>query len=354
MRYAQPSNHRRAAVIGTIILLMLPVIAALVYFAWNAQVLNDLHAAQETTVDASSLAASQSLVDDRMLDGTPQMLSDLEDLARQVALQSAVYNPLGSATGPPTTLTYLDGDITFTRIANPLDGTLQLTDTVSVTGRRSQATGNAVPAVGSRLFGGASFDIVTTSTTTLDRRVAGLRPIFAKNVPLAPIALSATEWTKQAEGASPPTTFTTTLEPPHAVVLRIGTSSTQDVADQLRFGVAPGQLTFFFGQFVLDPTNGLDVSIAGTIDPADLATALEDMKDDGRPRVWPLYGSSGGGDATVVRLVAARVTDVTATSGAMATKVSITLRPAFFSSPMVVTEAGRGINPYLCRVHRAP
>jgi hypothetical protein len=335
------------------ILLMLPVIAALVYFAWNAQVLNDLRAAQDTTVDASSLAAAQSLVDDRMLDGTPEMLDDLEDLARQVARQSAVYNPLGSANGPPTTLTYQDGDIMFTRIANPLDGTLQLTDTVSVTGRQTQATGNAVPAVGSRWFGGASFDIVTTSTTKLDRRVAGLRPIFANNLPLAPIALSATEWATQAEAVSPPTIYTTTLESPHAVVLRIGTSTAQDVADQLRFGVAPGQLTSFFGQFVLDPSNGLDVSIFDSIDPADLAMALADMKDDGRPRVWPLY-VSGGDDATVVRLVAARVADVTTTRGAMATKVSITLRPAFFSSPMVVTEAGRGINPYLCRVHRAP
>jgi hypothetical protein len=351
MPFRTPGPPRAGATLSLFLLLLMPALLVLAFFAWNVRLVDQQRSAQETVTDACGLAAGQALIDDRMLHGTPAHLDDLEDLARQVARHYDGLNPLWPGSGPAAQLNFQDDDFRFTTSVNPLNPSLAMIDSIALTGRRTRAAGNPVPVLGGRLFAAPNVEVVTVSTALLDRRVAGLRPVFAKNIPLAPIAIANAAWTANAESASPPGTWTLTLRMPDACFLSIGADIETDLIDQLRNGISPPQLDDFGGQFVLDTVGGLDVPMLVGPDAKNLKTQLQELI--GKPRVWPLFASSSGGTVSVKRLIAARigaVADVVDPMTKAASGVSLTLQPCFFAAPAVVTEPGRDVNPYLCRV----
>lgn len=324
----------------------LPVLLMLLFFAVNVQFFNFARTTQEVVTDASALASAQSVVDDTMLDGTGANIVALEAKAVLKAQEYADLNPIR-----PVPITYAAGDIVFTTIKNPYQDTLLLIDSITVTSQRTGANKNPVPIFGRRLFTFSAVDSTAKSKAVLDRHVAGLRPVYAQNIPLAPIALLQADWAAQVEAAytQPPSSYIVTLGGANASFLKIGTIDEAGLAAQLANGISPAQLggAPFNGQFVPDATNGLSVLAFSPATPKDFKTALLGVV--GKQIAWPLFDSLDG-NALVVRLVAAKLTAVS--DNAMNfDNLDITLQPTFLSGPSVVTESTRSVNLYLCRVH---
>jgi hypothetical protein len=350
-------------------LFALPVMLSLLFLAVNHLHLTYSRAATQRVTDASALAGAQALVVDAHLTADASDLADLETLAFAQAQNFADINPLS-----PAPLVYdigepdpNDNDIRFTTIDNPLDptGALQLIDSVEVIGKRTGASG--VPIFGAPLFSLHSANIVTRSKAVLDRHVIGFRPLFNRSIPLAPIALLATDWASQVQvSVGPPNTissYTVNLGDPAAPkssFLHLGQTALTALSVQLESGITPSDLTAFGGEFVLPPGGTLDVpgDFTATEEAGlkDIRAQLEALKASGAARAWPLYSApmSSSGNPVVVDFVAARVADVgvVKTSGGNST-LSVTLAPAFLSSPTVVTDAAQPINPYLCRIRLA-
>jgi hypothetical protein len=346
-------RRRRTGSLTAWTLFALPLLLALAFFAVNLQLINASKSGQEAMTDASALAAAQTIVDDEMLAGDAISIDDLERRAAVLAQRYADLNRLN-----PKPVIYADSDVTFTTLANPYDGTRSLVESVTVTARRTDANDNSsVPLVARGLFTLRSVDIVTASKGLLDRQVAGLRPVFLNNLPLAPIALLQSDWSTQIETAYDPSNIYTVIldDPSKAAFLAIGTSSEAELIDQLANGVNPAQLNNapYTGAFLLDSSAGLTTPTLAGVTPTDLQPVLQSLIDNRVQRVWPLFNVAGGGSATVVRLMAARVTSATVTKvNPMGPDVlRVTLQPTFLSSPAVVTEPVRPTNLYVCRVH---
>jgi hypothetical protein len=344
-------RRRRTGSLTAWTLFAFPLLLALTFFAVNLQLINASKSGQEAMTDASALAAAQTMVDDEMLAGDAISIDDLERRAALLAQRYADLNRLN-----PKPVIYADSDITFTTLANPYDGARSLVESVTITARRTDANDNSsVPLVARGLFTLRSVDIVTASKGLLDRQVAGLRPVFLSNLPLAPIAFQQTDWSTQIEAAYDPSNLYTVIldDPSKAAFLSIGTSSEAELINQLANGVNPAQLNNapYNGAFLLDASTGLTTPTLA-VTPTDLQPVLQSLIDNRVQRVWPLFSVAGGGSATVVRLMAARVTSATVTKvNPMGPDVLlVTLQPTFLSSPAVVTEPVRPTNLYVCRV----
>jgi hypothetical protein len=341
-------KSRRRGSLSAWLLFALPVLLMLMFVGVNAQYMNFSRATQERVTDASALAAAQVMVDDAMLMGNPTNIANLEAVAAMQAQQYASYNPLANVA-----LSYGAADIAFVQIANPLNSSLMLVQSVQVTGQRTSANNNPVPLFGGGLFSTGAVDVVTRSKATLDHGIAGFRPVFHQNVPLAPIALLQMDWQTQVEtGYSPPPlpTYTVTLGTPTASFLQIGTSSDADLATQLTAGITPAQLAGapFNGQFAANGANPLSVPTFAVMNPADLSAALTALQTSSAKRAWPLFSAAGMGNTTVVGFVAARIQTVTTNKDG---SLTLTLVPTFMGEPSALTGPTQPINPYLCRVH---
>jgi hypothetical protein len=278
-------------------------------------------------------------------------------MALLVAQQYDGYNPLWPGVAPANHLNIVAGDLAFTTVNVPIGAnTLTLIDTMTLTGRRTAAHGNPVPILGGGLFASPTVDITAVSKVALDRRVAGLRPVYGKTIVLAPIAIQQSTWATTVEAGLPLSDLTIQIGSADTSFLQIGTVNESDFEYQLSAagGVIPSQLAGFGGQFFLDIVKGLDVPVMGGITPTDLKPALQTLQADGHARIWPLFGTTDGVNTNVVRLVSAKVIsvdDVTDPMTMAVTGVQITLRPSFLSATAVLTDTARDVNPYLCRVH---
>lgn len=343
------AERRRGATVSLLLLVLLPVVIVLAFFTWNVCLVHHERSAQEASNDACVLAAAQALVDDRMLVGDAETVSNLQDLAREVARFYDTLNPLRPGGGGAARLDPLDDDFAFQTAPNPLDPNLTIVESIVLRGQRVRDRHSAVPIFGGPFFAAPNIEVKTVSKATLDRRVAGLRPVFNKPLPLSPIALDAAAWAQHVEATSPPSTWTVDLGSADVIFLLVG-SGDANIAEQIADGVDPIDLTSLGGQFHLDADNGLDVPVRPGVDPVGLRAALESLV--GQPRVWPLAASTSNGTANVSRLVAARIVSAAETVDPMTQKTSLsaTLRPCFFSTPAAITEPTREPNPYLCRV----
>ncbi len=355
----------RSGSLTAALLFALPVLLMLFFLGINHVNLVAQRAATLRVTDASALAAGEALVTDAHLTADSVDLAALEEAAAQVGQQYADANPLA-----PKSLQYtvgqpdpMDDDIRFTTLPNPLDPTqsLQLIDTVEVIGKRTGSS--AIPVLGAPFYSFSSVNIVARSKAVLDRRVLGLRPVYFQSIPLAPIALLQSDWLSQVQvSVGPPNSisqYTVALGDPIAPkssFLFLGTTTLNELSVQLASGVTPGDLNNFNHEFVLDGAGNLEAP--GEVTTTD-SSGLDDLRDQilalqasGAARVWPLYSTNSTGTTTVVDFVAARVSKVGAATavGANAT-LEVTLTPAFFASPLVVTDPGRTVNPYLARVH---
>lgn len=342
-RCPETLNRRQASLSGWL-LFSLPIVLALVFLSINVLFFNFARSTQQITTDASALAAAQSMVDDTMLLGTPTDIANLEDIAIQSAKAYAVKNPT-----EPNAMVYATGDFTFSTIANPYDANRLLIDTVTIVGQRTKANNNPVPIFGQGMFSINAVNVVTVSKAKQDRHVAGLRPVFSQNIPLAPIAFPEAAWASAIETTYNPTgTFVVTLSSANASYLQAGTLNAAGLANQIANGVAPAELTGapFNGAFVLDAVNGLSVPVLpGVVAQTDLKIALQGAV--GKKIAWPLFSTTDGTTTNVVRLIAAKVISV-ADKGM--TDLDVTFQPTFLSDPSVVTETSRSVNVYLCRV----
>lgn len=361
---------------STALLFALPVLLMLLFVAVNQLHLTFARAATQRVTDASALAAAQALVVDAHLAADDDDLLALQAVAEAAAQQYADVNALS-----PATLVYdvsqpdpADNEIRFTKIPNPLDasGKLKLIDSVEVIGRRTGDS--AVPIFGAPLFSLHCASIVTRSKAVLDRHVLGFRPLYGKNIPVAPIAFLDTDWASQVDvTAGPPNSISSyTVELGDGInssFLQVGKTTLAELSVQIANGIPPADLTSFGGEFVLNGSGELAVpGIATTMNAfglEDVRKELLELKDSGAARAWPLARAPiDNNNVTIVDFVAARVIDVGLVDtngkgkgkgkgmGDNATLI-VKLQPAFLSSPMVVTDPARPINLYLCRVRLA-
>ena len=367
MRLLSPIRPRRSGALSVWFLLALPVGLLLGLIAVNRLLLADLRGIQETVNDASALAAAQALVDDHHLVGD---LDPIEAMARLVAQQYADLNPIEKQKLQYVTPSFPEyDDILFERVPHPLDPSkTQIVRSVRVHGRNLRIRDAGVKLFGYPLFPFSRVDLVTSAAGLLDRAVVGMRPLYARNIPLAPIALDETTWKTMVESslvgsaynALPTATFTVGVL--QAIPLKIGTANLNGVATQLKDGVTPGELSGapFNGEFVVPPaTSKATPAYLVPTDYAPLVAELQALQASGDARVWPVFfGFDGTPEPLVKRFVAARVVNVTEVKDMMMTTtiaILLELRPTAFASPMVVTDpAQTEVNLYVSRVRLTP
>ena len=267
----RPPPNGPGRLLSMLLLIALPVVLTLGFFGWNLFLISQQKTAQEITADACALAGGQSMVDDKALTGTN--ISDLEDMALVVAKQYDTYNPLWPGVAPADHLNILDTDLAFTTVDVTIGpDTLTLIDTMMLTGRRTAAhtsadfpSGNPVPILGGGLFASPTVDINAIAKVALDRRVAGLRPVYGKTIVLSPLAIQASTWASQVEAGLPLGDLTIKVGTADTSYLQIGTADESEFAYQLSAvgGVTPSNLAGLGGQFFLDIVKGLDVPVLG-------------------------------------------------------------------------------------------
>jgi hypothetical protein len=293
---------------------------------------------------------------------------------------------------------------------------LSLVNAVRVTARRTRDRGNALRLNDGPLLSRTPNEFILSATATLDRDVIGFRPVLNKPLPLAPLALlsdvsgaAKESWEHQVErrgggdewrfdrvrkaavadergdglfemqvrlaegGAGGPGSAEPGAEAaaggpaeaarPNACLLELGVDGFRGLAQQLLLGVSREQLQKFGGEFVLGKDNSLVVpgsprgpSSAGS-EFALLRRSLEQVRQLGEPRVWPLFSRfDDDTDLPVVTgFVAARVVFVSDPGEGQG--LNFVLQPCMISSVTAVTDAAqRGVggvplvNPYICRV----
>ncbi len=368
MRLLSPIRPQRTGALSVWFLLALPLGLLLGLIAVNRLLLTDLRGIQEAVSDAAALAAAQALVDDHHLVGD---LDPIEAMARLVAQQYADLNPIEGQKLQFVSPSFPEyDDILFERVPHPLDPVnTSIVRSVRVHGRNLRSRDAGVKLFGYPLYPLARVDLVTSAAGLLDRAVVGVRPLYGRNVPLAPIALDETKWNRfiesqiigKAFNALPTGTFTVGVV--EAIPLKIGTTDLNGVATQLSAGVTPAEIGAapFNGEFIVPPaqTKATPAYLAAA-DYAPLVAPLQALQASGDARVWPIF--SGFDQMTleplVNRFVAARVVNVTAVTNPMTMTtdaIQLTLRPTAFASPMIVTDTAQTVvNPYLSRVRLTP
>jgi hypothetical protein len=366
----------------------------------------------ENATDAAALAGAGALAGDALLVSNPILMPDLLDQARAAAIQFAQDNQVA---GQPLVLdpnltNAAGGDIVFGSIDNaagggfvaaqnvgdPANASLTAINAVRITGRRTRARGNPISLSAGRFLTMDSTDLTVTSTAFLDRDVIGFRPSALQSVSLAPVALLSDpngtlpeSWEFQVRQAGqqeyrydpstrqnvavpngqgvPQVQFCLGLPdatngPNNVALLELGASDLSALTRQLSQGVTAADLAGFGGQLVIPATgplfvNGTRVGPART-DPllAQLWQALDELRQQGTPRIWPLYSSfdAAQGQAAVTGFVAARVVQVEPL--AANAPLCVILQPTVVVSSAAVTDPARrgsGItlpNPYVCKV----
>jgi hypothetical protein len=368
MRLFSPIRPRRTGALSAWFLLALPIGLLLGLIAINRLLLSDLRGIQETVTDASALASAQTLVDDHHLVGD---LDPLEAMARLAAQQYADFNPIEGQKLQYVTPSFPEfDDILFERVPHPLDPlNTQIVRSVRVHGRNLRIRDAGVKLFGYPLFPLSRVDLVTTSAGLLDRAVVGMRPLYARNIPLAPIALDEMTWNTMIEAnligspynALPNAAYAVGVL--QAVPLNIGTSGLNDVATQIGNGVTPADLQNppFNDEFIVPPATSKAVpAYLVATDYAPLVPPLQALAASGEARVWPVFFGFDGMTAQplVKRFVAARVVSATPVTDPMTmqtTAIALVLRPTAFASPMVVTDTAQTeVNLYVCRVRLTP
>ncbi|MCE9534491.1 MAG: Tad domain-containing protein [Planctomycetes bacterium] len=420
-------SGRRPGGIAVPALIAFPVVLMALVVAIVGRQFQDIRVRMQNENDASALAGADVLVSDDFLRGNRLAGSNPAVLAAMYArLQAShaeilnyaflnkVYSGYAVPTWDPTDPAA--GDVrygVYDRLNDPpfehrqiLNGSNPLTNlheinSVYVFLRRGTATNNAITIPKMPIVGTGYMDIVTKSAVLLDSDIVGFRPLFDSQViPLAPIALEASNWETQytampfvdsksfdpnagtfsnAADLLPEITITLTVpDPDPAAVptgafITIGTAGFSELLVQIANGVLKTQLSapLFDGSFKLSE----DTMFPGTLrlpvpgsqnfdemNGDDLETSLLALKNavPNTPRIWPIYSSIAGSNVVVSRFVAARVTDVQRMpmSGDIQS-IQFTLQPTMMSVPSALTDrASRGLvgvpNPFIVKARLVP
>jgi hypothetical protein len=204
-----PLSPRRSGKATLMLLLAMPIMMLAMALAFYAAELVETRTLLRNDADAAALAAVQSLVDDRLLLGNPNlMLQLLNDPVNGVRANAQRYAQLNLVFGEGLSLDANrandpDGDIVVGTLALPRDKTFLLPDftkkndpqwlsinTVRVTARCANARPDGPVGLHSGpLLSQMPNDAVAVSTATLDRFVVGLRPMGVQPLPMCPLAL---------------------------------------------------------------------------------------------------------------------------------------------------------------------
>jgi hypothetical protein len=404
-------------------LLALPVLCLTVALAVYATQLGRVSTDLQKAGDAAALAAVQTLVDDRTLIDDPQARWDLLAEARREAVRYAAENEVYGRSlelyaNPGNEA---DGDVVFGVVPSARSRQFLSVDlreggrewlsginAVRITARQTGERGNAPLLNDGPLLSRTANDVSRPATAMLDRAVIGLRPVDAKPIPLAPVALlsdpsgeTGESWEYQVELRGGPdgwhydrqlrrcepafegdgihemvvrlrvprqddTDASAAEETPgpgraNACLLQIGARDFSALCGQMLTGVVREHLAEYGGKFALGVDNTLVVRgspLGPRPDSAEhalLVKSLQQLQLLGEPRIWPLFSRfDEGTDLPVVTgFVAARVAEVHSGGG----DVLFVLQPCVLSLPGVLTESSRRsegppppMNRYLCKV----
>jgi hypothetical protein len=413
-----PAAKRRGAA-SIYLILSLPVLLLAIVVALNAGYLVETRTTLQNSGDAASLAAALTLVDDRVLVDGAAAMPDLLAEATAEAQKYAQLNPVldKPVIIKPNPTNDPEGDIVFGALERPRDSNfvvfdpagpgaedLGLINTVRIRARRTRAHGDPAVVVGGPFLSLRPFDVVNIATATIDRDVIGFRPHGRVPIPMVPIALlsdpagsDSSSWELQVEehggddhwrfdrerhvavldergdglfemkvrfgaraGQGAGGASSRARRKPNACVLQIGVADLQGVAEQVTMGITPQQLQQFGGELVLFKDNK-PLVVPGGFAPGgegeqQLLEALEQLRQDGTPRVWPLFSTFDpeSGMPVVTGFVAARVVQVG--SGQGGNDLSFAVQPCAMSTVTAVTDpALRGVggatpNRYVCKV----
>jgi hypothetical protein len=413
-----PSSARPGAA-SVYLIVAVPVLLLAIVIALNAGYLVETRTTLQNSADAAALAAALALVDDRTLGGSPGAMPDLIAEATAEAQAYARVNPVldEPVIIKPNPDNNPDGDIVFGALDRPRDSNfvifdpvrdaedLGLINTVRIRARRTQAHGDPAVVVGGPFLSLRPFDVVNIATATIDRDVIGFRPHGRVPIPMVPIALRSdltalerSSWEFQVErhggedrwrfdreshvavpdaqgdglfemkvvlgaragqagrGAGP-----RRGRRPNGCVLQIGVGDLGGVADQITAGISPQQLEQFGGELVLFKDNKPLIVPGGLVGEGEgeleLLQALEQLRREGTPRVWPLFAAFDpeSGMPVLTGFVAARVVQVGSSQGGN-NEWSFAVQPCAMSTVTAVTdperrgEGGATPNRYVCKV----
>jgi Flp pilus assembly protein TadG len=342
---------KRRGGVSVFLLLALGVFLAALALSVDVSHLWQTRVEANNAADAAALAAAAALVDDDLLTGRPDVMDELINRARQIAVAFGRSNPVQ---GTPLLLdpnndNAADGDIVFGYYA-PVDGqgfqraedaASPYVNAVRITAQRTRARGNPAGMYFGRFFNLSQADVVVSATAIIDREVYGFRPTDRAPLPLMPIAIrsdpkglepSSSEsqvltqlgqpqslqdrWlfdrqnkrflsvpgeAPQGDGIPemelklPLAGQITGLEKANGSLLQIGDADWSVLCRQIDNGIAARDLTELGGQFALDHDGRLLLA-GGSLLPSpdsaaltELLQALQTLRQSGEPRIWPLF-----------------------------------------------------------------
>jgi Flp pilus assembly protein TadG len=412
--YGKERTHRDGSV-SIYFLLILPILLLIVAIAIVFGQLVETKTESYAGADAAALAAAQTLVDDAFLTDEPSVIRPLLMRATEEAQKYAADNLLkGQKVVLQANATNDDsGDVVFGTLNRPRDRVfisaktqsddekdLLYINTVQITVRRTADRGNAVRTNGGKFLSPKGQDMIVRAMATLDRDVIGFRPIFDKPLPIVPIALrsdpsgndpnswefqvrnrgGADEWRFNAENKvfvndekgdaihEMLVTFGNLVdgdidaEAVNACLLQIGSKDFDELAEQVRYGLAKLHLESLGGQLLLGPDNRLAIPgsprapQAGSREFSLMFRSLEQIQLLAEPRIWPLVsGANDDGAPIISGFVAARIVRIPMPEPGKPLRMVV--QACSVSQPAAVTDSERrgagGIdihNPYISRV----
>jgi hypothetical protein len=417
LRTGYELNSRRRGGASVYLIVSLPVLLLAIVVALNAAYLVETRTTLQNSADAAALAAALTLVDDRALEGGPGVMADLMGDATAEAQAYARMNPVldEPVIIKPNPDNDPNGDIVFGALDRPHDKNfvvfdptglvaegLRFVNTVRVTARRTQEHGDPAVIIGGPFLSNRPYNVASVATATIDRDVIGFRPHGNVPVPMVPIALlsdrsqhdrQAWEFQVERHGGEDHWRFDRVKhvavpdargdglfemqvrlsgkserggrgrqrdrQGPNGCVLHLGVADAEGLAEQITSGLRPPQLQQWGGQLVLFVDNEPLVVPGGPADGGDaglLMQALEQLRRDGTPRVWPLFSGFDpeSGMPVLTGFVAARVVQVG--SSQAGNDLSFTVQPCALSTVTAVTDpAWRGVggatpNRYVSKV----
>ncbi len=393
-----PIQHRRGTIAPFLLFAlttMLGFFALAVNKSWLYSVREDLR----TAADAAALAAAQDLVDDDMLRGNALLVPALLDKATTTAATYSSFNTVASHKLQlrENIANPRKGDVLFGVLSTPRAGDFVSipadrtkahsdqvrTNTVVITGRKSQSRGTATSVLYGPWFAHAYIDVAVLSAATLDRGIRGFRP---RNdmTPLAPLALlsdasavnpKSWEYAIEARKSVGNTgdglgeftvtlaTNTEQLAEANAALAHIGSSDVTELATLLAEGFTADDLLEYGGKFVLPESGSATLAGQNMIPASDAAETqalfqtLDGLRQANKIRIWPLYADATSDEVAITGFVAARVVNVT--PPAPNQPLQFTLKPTMIHRTDAVTDtdlrgktATMNGNAYICKIRR--
>lgn len=383
----QPRPTARPAAVAVIVIVSLGMLLGFLALAVDISYLWTARTEMQSAVDASALAAVNTLLSEERLKGSAALLA-LMERARTAAAQYAAANTVlgASLSVDANPDNQPAGDILIGHLADPADRTtpLDLSDplrfnAVFVRLRHDETRNGSLGLMFARLLGHDSAPVVVQATATFEDGVVGFRiPPSGESPSLLPLALHQDPWRALLAGGVTGANDNYTYDPATGAVcagpdglpelnlypgsgagqlppgnfgtVDIGSpsNSTADLSRQIRYGLNAEDLSYFGGELKLGPDGTLLLN-GDTGLSAAIKDDLEFIK--GKARSIPLFDqvAGPGNNATyrVVGFAGIRIVHVKLT-GSMNSK-QVIIQPAVVVDGGAVTDPSGGSSYHVYR-----